>query len=122
MATLVDPTPPPAPIIEREKVYQPDAGMEFSTVEIRQVRTAAVIIEHPVGWSDEDVSTAATKRAGDLANRADWWDAETTTELVEVARGMAEMEDGEDMSEPFGLTDADLVPTPRVPVVSSDTE
>jgi len=119
MAVRVPTTPPPVQIQETSgATYQPDPGNLFSTVEVRRVQVGVVIVEHPDGWTDAQLSAAVGRRGGDIASRADFWSAAPETELVEVARGMAEMEDGEDMVEPFLLTPEDLTAPAPVPVVT----
>lgn len=96
--------------------------MVFSTVEVRQVRTSFVAVEHPEGWTADQLSTAATKRAADIANGACWYDADTSTDLVQVVQAVYEPDDDGGYREPISLTEVDLVATTPVPVVSEMPE
>lgn len=122
MATRVDSFPPPMPVHADGPKWEPDDGMVFSTVEVRQVRTSFVAVEHPEGWTADQLSTAATKRAADIANSAAWYDADTSTELVQVVQAVYEPDDDGGYREPVHLMDADLVATAPVPVVSEMPE
>ncbi len=112
-------SPPPQPVTpEPDRAWAPDEGNEFSTVLVRQVRTALVAVEHPKGetWDKGKLQKAAQRRAGDIANRACWWDADTVTEIVELHRGEY---DPESDAEPLMLTEADVLPPPAIPIITT---
>ena len=100
----------------------------ISTVTVQRLTTAEVAIEHPDGWSDEQLQAAATNRANDIANRADTWCGDTKVTLTQIARDhdYREAEDDEEATDapkpyrpdPVELSEDDLV-TPAPPVVVS---
>ena len=107
MSTRLAPTPIPATPVDSELAsYVPDEGMTFSTVRVQQIRDAYVAVEHPAGWSAEDLAAALSRRGSDLVAATQWWDAEATTSIPTATLG--EYEPDDPSREPFALSPADL--------------
>lgn len=115
MAKLTSPPEPPEP---PEHVYVPDEGNMFSTIKVERTTTAFVAIEHPADWTPEQLAAAASRRRGDIADKARWWDADTSTRVPEIVRG--EYAPDEDPREPYMLTASDLAA--EEPIVVTDAE
>lgn len=100
-------------------VWGPSEGMTISTVRVQQLRDAFVAIEHPEGWTAEQLSAALARRSGDIASGTCWYDAAATTSVVEAVMGVNKPD--EEYREPLGLTEADLSPAAPVAVVEEFT-
>lgn len=72
-----------------------------STVYVTRTVKAAVLVEHPYGWTEEQVLAQVKERALDFAQAIQWWSADsddTHTEIAGVALGVDESE----VSDPGG--------------------
>lgn len=95
------PAPEPAPVPEGPVVYEPDEGMAISTVKVTRTSDAYIAVEHPAGWSEEDVMAALDKRKMDFADKIGWWNADTTTDIETLVLGENDPDDPH--REPFLL-------------------
>lgn len=98
MADASAPEKPPEP--------KPAKGNVFSNVHVRRVADAYVAIEHPKGWTEEQVRRALGVRMIDFGGRVQFWNAENRSALAHVYVG--EFDPDERMATPFVLTVEDL--------------
>lgn len=112
--------PMPVPTSE-ERTYAPSPGMTFSTLKVVRHVEAFTPIEHPIGWTNEQILAGVTNRSADILGRTRFWDAETeTTAIEEIHPGKYEPDDVD--SEPLALTDADLTAAPAPVIVETPPE
>jgi hypothetical protein len=72
---------------------KPAEGHTFSTIELSRISTAAVRLEHPTGWSPEEVHAAAIVRMYDVGNAAPFYMGDTRTAITKVTLGEMPAED-----------------------------
>lgn len=85
---------------------EPDDGNAISTVRVTRTEDAYVIVEHPEGWTEAEVTDALHARLLDFAPKIQWWGAASRTKLRAVALGTNEPDDP--MMDPFELQPEDI--------------
>lgn len=86
----------------------------ISTVTVQRMMSCDCLVEHPEGWTEEQVRAALTARAMDFGARVQMWDAESKTTLGAIALGEDNVSEEPDeegavpyQPDPFELTDDD---------------
>lgn len=81
----------------------------ISTITIKRMTTAKVVIEHPDEWDAKETRRAVQNRALDVAGKANFWEADSKSTIGDVTLD-EDARDPEDeyAPEPFALTADDL--------------
>jgi hypothetical protein len=99
--------PRPAPVEGQPMAPpEPSDGNVISTVRVTRTEDAYVPVEHPEGWSEDDVKSALDARMLDFGTKVQFWNAEQRTRVRAIVLGQNEPDDP--MIDPFELTDEDL--------------